>query len=458
VYDLVILGGGPGGYAAAIRAGHLGLTVVLVEKEAVGGACLHHGCIPSKTLLHGADVLASLERASAFGIRAENVRSDFAQAVDRSRAVIQKLNDGLAHQLRTHRVEVVIGTGTLAPPDGVEVITEAGRQTLQGRHLLIATGSRVGDLPGLVCDGRRIYTSDEALVRRHLPQSVALIGGGAVGCELAYLYALYGVQVTLIEAAPALLPREDEAISALLKRSFQKRGIAVWTGTPISSVEDRGDTFSLRCAPDGAECQIEAILVAVGRRPNVEGMGLASLGIALEGGAIAVDAWMRTTVPNVYAVGDVTTRPALAHGAMAQGVAVAERLAGMDRAPIDPLCIPNAIYCDPQVASVGLTEAAARQTGRPIKVARFPFSALGKAVAIAETEGFVKMVADAASDEILGAHIIGPNATEMIGVLVLAKTIGLPASRLPSIPFPHPTLSEAISEAACAFRAPPRAV
>ncbi|HLG21655.1 MAG TPA: dihydrolipoyl dehydrogenase [Candidatus Manganitrophaceae bacterium] len=450
-YDVVILGGGPGGYVAAIRAGQLGLKVAVVEKEAVGGVCLHHGCIPSKAIIRNAEVLSLIQRSEEYGIKVENIRPDFGQAIDRSRKVIQKLYNGVQGLMKKNKVDVYSGIGKLIAPDRIEVSSAEGKKIIQGERTILATGSRVRSLPNLKVDGERIITSDEALSLRELPRSVAIVGGGAVGVEFAYVYAVYGAKVTIVEMAPSLLPLEDREVSALLERSFKKRGMEVLTGARVDSIKDRDGAFSIQIQTEegGREIQAERILVAVGRAPNVEGIGLEAVGVALheKSRAIQVDERMKTNVPNLFAIGDVTTRPALAHGAMAQGVAVVEMIAGIQRPPVDLLSIPNAVYCQPQVASVGLTEEKAKSQGVAIKVAKFPFAANGKAIALGETEGFVKIVSDAQYGEILGAHLIGPEATELIGEFVLAKTVEATALELKQAVHPHPTLSEAVMEA-----------
>ncbi len=472
-YDLLILGGGPGGYAAAIRAKQLGLTVALIEKESVGGVCLHHGCIPSKSLLRAAEVLALVRRAGEFGIRIGQIQADFGEAVDRSQKIVQKLHRALRHLMTKNGVDIYKGDGQLVMPDPIAVatrrkseligtrsatpcaalaVTTPHEETLHffGRRILIATGSRVRGLPEAIpapaLDGVQFYTSDEALLRRDLPKSVVIIGGGAVGCEFAWLYSVYGVQVSLIECAPCLLPSEDREVSAALERSFKRRGIAVFTSVRIDAIRQGEGRMWIEST--GESLSAEAVLLAVGRNPNVEGIGCDAVGITLRGGAIEVDEGMRTSVANIFAVGDVTTRPALAHGAMAQGVAVAESIAGVQRPPVNFGAIPSAIYCQPQVASVGLTEAAARAAGHAIRVGGTSFSANGKACAIGETEGFVKIIADTASDQILGAHIVGSEATELIGEFVLAMSTGISAAALMRAVHPHPTLSEAAMEAA----------
>ncbi len=451
-YDLLILGGGPGGYVSAIRAGQLGLKVAVIEKEAIGGTCLHHGCIPSKAIIRSAEILSLIQNAAQFGITVGQVSADFGVAVDRSQKVLQKLYRGVLHLMKRHQVEIFEGFGKIIAPGQIEIKGAEDTQVIQGKNIIIATGSRVRSLPNLPLNGTRIITSDEALLRRQLPQSVLIVGGGAIGVEFAYIYSLYGVQVTIVEMCPALLPTEDHEVSTLLARSFKKRKIVVKTGLRVGAIKDEAGFYTVSLEDDAGEVETistEVILVAVGRAANVDKIGLETLGISQEvgSGLIQVDEKMKTNCEGIFAIGDVSTRQALAHGAMAQGVFVAETIAGISRTPIVSEDIPSAVYCHPQVASVGLTEAAARQAGLAIKVAKFPLSANGKAIALAETEGFVKIIADEKQGEILGAHIIGAEATELIGEFVLAKTLEATASELNQAIHPHPTLSEAVMEA-----------
>ena len=448
-YDVVILGGGPGGYVGAIRAGQLGLSVALVEKEALGGTCLHHGCIPSKAIIRHAEVLSLVKRAAEFGIKVDGFRADFGQAIDRSQQVIQKLHSGVRSLMKKNKVDVLSGVGKLAGKGRIAVSGAGAPGEVQGERILIATGSRVKSLPGLNPDGNRVLTSNEALLNKRLPGSMAIIGAGAVGVEFAYVYNAYGVKITLLEMMPQILPTEDAEVAATLTRAFKKQGIEVLTGHRLEGVEDRAQDFSLKIRSDqeARELRAEGILVAVGRAPNSDGIGLESVGVRTEKGFIEIDGSLKTSVPGIWALGDVTTRPALAHGASAQGAWLMESFAGMDRPPIDPLAVPSATYCQPQVASVGMTEERARREGLDLKIGKFPFSASGKAIALGETEGFVKVVSDAKTGEILGAHIIGPEATELIGEFVLAKTLESTPLEIHKSIHPHPTLSEALMEA-----------
>jgi len=448
-YDVVILGGGPGGYVGAIRAGQLGLSVALIEKEGVGGTCLHHGCIPSKAIIRNAEVLSLIKRCEEFGIQVDNLRFDFGKAIERSQQVVQKLYSGVRSLMKKNSVQVISGVGRISAKNRIAVTGREGPQEIQGERIVIATGSRVKSLPGLAPDGKRILTSDEALLMKELPGSMVIIGAGAVGVEFAYVYAAYGVRVTLLEAMSQILPAEDADIASALTRAFKKQGIEVLTGYRLERVEHYGAELMLKIRAEGEsrELRAEGVLVAVGRAPNSDGIGLESLGVETEEEHIIVDERLKTNVSGIWALGDVTTRPALAHGAAAQGAWLMESFAGIERPPIDLLAVPNATYCQPQVASVGKTEERARKEGHDIKIGKFPFSANGKAIALGETEGFVKIISEARSGEILGAHIIGPEATELIGEFVLAKSLESTPLEIHKSIHPHPTLSEALMEA-----------
>lgn len=448
-YDLIILGGGPGGYTAAIRAGQLGMKVALIEKEELGGVCLHHGCIPSKAFLKSAEVLSVVQHAAEFGIEVGDIRPNFSAVVSRSDKIMKRLHRGLLHLMKKNKVEVHTGVGRFLSCQQVEVLGGVeGANKLTANQIMIATGSRVRSWPNLPIDGVRVFTSDEALKQTTLPRSILIIGGGAVGVELAYFYAVFGVIVILVEMAPAILPMEDREISILLKRSLEKRGITVLTNAHIHSIKDKGDHFVFHLDGIAETIRAEAVLVAIGREPTTSGLDLKKAGVEVEGinRAILVNEKMQTSQIGIFAVGDVTTRPALAHGAMAQGVYVAETFAGIERAPIDPLTIPNTVYCHPEIASVGYTEEAAKAAGLQIKIARYPLSGNARAITLNETEGFVKLISDSYG-HILGAHLIGPGVTELISEIVLAKSLEARALDIRRAIHPHPTLSEAIMEA-----------
>jgi dihydrolipoamide dehydrogenase len=449
-YDLIVLGGGPGGYAAAIRAGQLGLQVALIEKEAVGGTCLHHGCIPSKALLESANVLATIQRAADFGISVGEVRVDFPFIIKRSEKIVNRLSRGLTQLMKNNKVTIYPCPGRFLSNREIELLGMGGEgpQVLEGDRILLATGSRTQSWPELPSDGKRILTSDEALRLSHLPRSMVIIGGGAIGVEFAHLYATFGVAVMIMEQSTELLPTEDQEVSALLKRSFEKRGITVLTSTHVTSITDMQKHFVVQIREVDEPIRTDSILVAIGRKPRVDGLDIKKAGVLISEGnrAVIVNEKMQTSQETIFAVGDVTTRPAFAHGAMAQGVYVAETIAGIEREPIALTEIPSVVFCQPEIASVGLTEAQARASGPGIKTTRFPLSINGRAIVMNETEGFIKLVSDSYG-QLLGAHLIGPHATELISEIVLAKHLEARGLDIKRAIHPHPTLSEAVMEA-----------
>lgn len=447
-YDLVIIGGGPGGYVAAIRAAQIGLRTAMVERERVGGLCLNWGCIPSKALLFGAEVSHLLRRSEEIGVSHENLRLDLARAVDRSREVADSVVKGVEFLLRKNRVKVITGGGRLKSRR--EVAVEPSGEVLEAEQIIVATGGVARSLPGVEIDGRTVMTSREALELRELPGSIAIVGGGPIGVEFAYLYRAYGAEVTVIEMLDHLLPLEDEDVSRQLERSFRGQGISYLTKAKVQDLRTARGKARLTVSVDGGEREVEAekVLVAVGMAANSGGLGLEEVGVELEGGFVKVDGRMRTSVPSIHAAGDVTGKLMLAHVASAQGVVAVEGMAGLEPAEPDYAGMPRCTYCQPQVASCGLTEVQAREGGHEVKVGRFPFQANGKAAAIGVGEGFVKLVTDAESGEILGCHIIGAEATELIAEAGLA--IGRTAEELGRTVHAHPTLSEAVKEAALA--------
>ena len=449
-YDVVVLGSGPGGYVAAIRAGQLGLKTAVVERDALGGICLNWGCIPSKSLLRNAEVLSLIRHADEYGISLQNLRPDFGKAIDRSRQVVGRLTRGIAMLLRKNGVDHVQGAGVLRDPNTVDV-TGTGRQ-LSTDNVIIATGARQRHIPSLPIDGHLAITSREALEMRDVPRRAVIIGGGATGCEFAYVWRTYGAEVTIVELLPRLVPNEDEEISDQLERAFRRQGVQIETGAQVQGVSVDGDTAKVVISASGESTVIECdrVLVAVGVRGNVEDIGLESVGVRTERDFIEVDDRMSTNVPGVYAIGDVTGRMLLAHVASAQGVTAAEHIAGLDPQPLDYVQIPRAIYCRPQVASFGLTEAQARDQGYNVKVGRFPMAASGKALAMNESEGMVKLVVDAEIGEILGGHMIGSEVTELLGELGMTKLLEATTAELGWLVHPHPTISETIKEAALA--------
>lgn len=451
-YDVVILGGGPGGYVAAIRAAQLGLKAAVIEKEKLGGVCLNWGCIPTKALLRNAEVLSLLRRAKDFGIAVDNVQADASAAVERSRKVVERLVKGVQFLMQKNKVDVIAGEGYLMGKNRVGV---RGGQSLDAKSIVIATGGRPRTLPGLEIDGETVLTSREAMMLKEQPQRLIVIGGGAIGCEFAYYFNAYGSKVTIVEMLPHLLPLEDEEISGELERNFLKQGIKFHTGMTFKSLEKADGKVQVTLAPasgeQGQDVTLEGdkVLVAIGVRGNIENIGLENAGIATtERGFIAVNEKMQTNVPNVYAIGDVTGKLPLAHCASAQGAIAAETIAGRETTPLMYENIPRATYCQPQVASVGLTEAQAQARGYAVKVGKFPFRALGKALAMAEHEGFVKVVVNAEYGELLGAHIIGSEATELLPEVTLARALEVTGHEIGHTVHAHPSLAEAIMEAA----------
>ncbi len=447
-YDLVIVGAGPGGYVAAIRAAQLGLNTAVVERDQVGGVCLNWGCIPSKALLRNAEVVTLFKHAADYGVSYDNLRVDFGKAIDRSRGIVQRLTRGVESLLKKNKVTLVKGTALLKGNGQVEV---KGGGTLGAKSIIIATGARFRGLPSLAVDGKSIITSREALELKQLPSSVVIVGGGATGCEFAYLYAAYGVKVTVVELLPRLLPTADAEVSQALEQSFTQQGITVMTGTKVTkSAAGQPVKLSLEGPKGAQDLTSDLVLVCVGIQGNTDGIGLESAGVAVERGFITVDDAMRTSAKDVYAIGDVTGKLALAHVASAQGVAVAERLAGKEVPALDYSLMPRAVYCQPQVASWGLTEEEAKQTGRPFKVGKFPMLASGKALALGDRQGFAKVLVDAQYGEIIGAHLIGAEVTELLAELSMARMLEGTAREVGGLTHAHPTLSETVKEAALA--------
>ncbi len=446
-FDVVVLGGGPGGYTAAIRAAQLGLAAAVVEREEVGGVCLNWGCIPSKALLRNAEVLDLVRNAGQYGIAYDNLRYDMGAAIDRSRQVVDRMVKGIKFILKKNKIELVSGTGRLA--SSTEVVIDSDGRRLRAKNVIVATGARAKDLPALKADGKGVITSREALALRQPPGSIAIVGGGAVGCEFAYFYRAYGSKVTIIEMLPHLVPNEDEEASQILERSFTRAGVTVKAGFAVEGAARSNGRIRLTLGPaqEGPVVECDTVLLGVGVQPNSEGIGLEALGVATDRGFIKVDGRMATNVPGLYAIGDVTGKLLLAHVASAQGVTAAEAIAGRQPPPLAYQDMPRATYCQPQVASMGLTERAARQQGHEVKVGKFPFSANGKAVALGAAEGFVKLVASARSGELLGAHLVGHDVTELLAELSVARMLEGTALEVGRTVHAHPTMSEALMEA-----------
>ncbi len=451
-YDLLIVGGGPGGYVAAIRAAQLGMQVALVEKEHLGGVCVNWGCIPTKALLRNAQVVNLLGEGKTFGFTVDGFQADYGAAVKRSRRVSSRLNKGVETLLRNNGVQVVNGSARLASAGQVDVtLDDGGEARLQPRHVIVASGARARAIPGVEVDGERVMTARHALELQELPRSVVVIGAGPIGLEFAHVWQSYGAQVTIVEMLPHLAPLEDDEISAEVERTFKRRRVRFLTATRVEGVEAGADGVRVRVRPEGGEEQmIEAdrALIAIGVRPNSEDMGLEEAGVELERGWVKVDESMRTSATGVYAIGDVTGKLPLAHVASAQGILAVETIAGLSPRPLDYQAMPRCIYCQPQVASLGLTEAQAREQGYAVQVGKYPFLPNGKALALGENDGMVKLIADGASGRLLGAHMVGPEVTELLPELVLARSAELPVEAIVHAVHAHPTLSEALAEAA----------
>ena len=447
-YDVVVIGAGPGGYVAAIRAGQLGLKTAIVEREALGGVCLNWGCIPSKALLKNAEVLSYFHRAEEFGLSFDNFHADYAAAVDRSRKVVDRNVRGVAYLLRKNKVDHIVGEGRLTAKGTVTVAPEG--TTLNAKNVILATGSSPRTVPSLPIDGDQVISSRESIVLKDLPASLVIVGAGAIGVEFAYLYHTYGVEVTLVELLPRLVPTEDAEISQQLERSFSRSGINIMTGAGVIGLEQSAKGLQVTVEKDGVEQSIacDKVLVAIGVQPNSDGLGLEELSIETSRGNIQVDDNMATNVPGVFAIGDVTGKMALAHVATAQGVAAAEHIAGRETQSLDYSLMPRATYCQPQIASFGLSEEEAQEQGYEVKIGKFNVQANGKALAMGETEGMVKLVVDAKYGELLGGHMIGPEVTELLGELALTKLLEGTSLEMGWAVHPHPTISEMLKEAA----------
>jgi dihydrolipoamide dehydrogenase len=451
-FDVVVVGTGPGGYVAAIRCAQLGLSVAAVEDDRPGGVCLNWGCIPTKALLRNAEIVGLFQRAEEFGVTVDKWTADYAQAVQRSRRVADRMAKGVEFLFRKNKITLVPGTGTLKARNVVEVKGKDGVQTLEAKAIILATGSEPRSLPGVTIDEKQVISSNGAVRIEATPASLIVIGAGAVGMEFADVYGAYGVPVTVLEALPRVLPIEDEEVSALLARVFSRRGMTIRTGVRVQKVSPGKAGLAVEIEAEGKAERLEAeqVLMAVGRASKTKGLGLEALGVATERGLVTVGPTMETSVKGIFAVGDMTGRQMLAHKAMAEGVVAAEAIAGRSPHPVDYDNVPSCTYCRPQVASIGLSEAKARTNGREIAVGRFPFTANGKAVALGETEGFLKVVADKRTGEILGVHIVGSEATEMIHEFAVGRTLEATLEEIIHTIHAHPTLSEAALEATLA--------
>ena len=456
-YDIIVVGSGPGGYVAAIRASQLGKKVGIVERESLGGICLNWGCIPTKALLKSAQVYEYIQHADSYGIQIGSAKPDFDAVIKRSRDVAEGMSKGVQFLMRKNKIDVIMGTGKLVRGKKVEVTDKNGKATsYDADHIIIATGGRAKELPNLSIDDKKIIEYRRAMSMPKMPKKMVVVGGGAIGVEFAYFYSVMGTEVTLVEfLEQGLVPREDKDVSKELGKVFKKAGVKVMAGTSVEKVDTsgRGCKVTVKDRKSGKENEIscDVVLSAVGVSPNTEKIGLETLGIRVNKvGLIEVDEYYQTNVPGVYAIGDVVAGPALAHVASAEGITCVEKIAGHTPEPLDYNNLPSCTYCQPQVASVGYTEEAAKEAGYEIKVGKFPFSASGKASAAGSKAGFVKVIFDAKYGEWLGAHMIGDNVTEMIAEVVAARKLETTGHEIIKAVHPHPTMSEAVMEAAAA--------
>ncbi len=447
-YDLVVIGSGPGGYVAAIRAGQLGLKTAIIESGDLGGVCLNWGCIPSKALLKNAEVVSYFNRADEFGLKMDNFSADFSVAIDRSRKVVDRNTKGVAFLLNKNKVDHIQGTGKIIGAGKVEV--DPNGTVIEARDIIISTGARPRTIPPLPVDGHKIITSRESIVLKDLPSSIVIVGGGAIGVEFAYIYKMYGVDVTIVEALPRLVPNEDEDISTQLERSFKRHRIEIMTGSSVIGADTSGSGIKVTVEKDGAQQMLDCdqVLVAIGIQPNVEDIGLETVGIATDRTGIVVDEKMATNVAGIYAIGDVNGKMPLAHVASAQAAIAVETIAGLETQSLDYVYMPRATYCMPQIASFGLTESEARAQGKDINVGVFNVQANGKALAMGEGSGLIKLVVDAKYGELLGGHMIGPEVTELLGELSMTRILEGTVLELGWAVHPHPSLSEVLKEAA----------
>ena len=447
-FDLVVIGAGPGGYVAAIRAAQLGLNTAIIERDAVGGVCLNWGCIPSKSLLRNAQVLNTVKNAKAFGIQYDNLSIDFNSAIDRSRQVVSRLTTGVEYLLKKNSVELIKGTAVLEDSRTIS-IAESNR-SLTTDNVIIATGARQRSLPSMPIDHETVITSKDALNLRNLPEKIVIIGAGATGVEFSHIYNSYGVEVVLIELMDRIVPNEDEEISAELQKSFNDKGIQSIIGASVESIEtSMGQaTVNIQSETDTSSINCDKVLVAVGVQANTDGIGLENTGVVTDKGFISVGPNMETNVTGIYAIGDVTGQMLLAHVASAQAVTAAEYIGGINPPQLDYGLMPKAIYCEPQIASFGLTETQAKDQGISIKIGKFPFAASGKAIALAETDGLIKLIVDDEIGEIIGAHMIGSEVTELLGELSMVRLLEGTSTELGWLVHPHPTISETLKEAA----------
>ena len=449
-FDLVVIGSGPGGYVAAVRASQLGLKTACIEKDRVGGICLNWGCIPTKALLKNAEVLNHIKHASNFGVTIQGYEIDFEKVIKRSRSVADRLSKGVDMLFKKNNITKITGSAKLISPKEIEVASETGSQTISADKIIIATGARSRGIPGVEFDGEKVISSKEAMVLPQIPKNFVIIGAGAIGVEFAYFYNTFGSKVTLIEMLPHALPVEDAEVSDQVERSLKKQGIRVMTSTKVQKLEktDSGVTLEIESVKGIEKIEADKALVAIGVQANSEGLGLESIGVNVNRGFIVVDNNFRTNIESVFAIGDIIGPPLLAHKASAEAINCVEKISGLIPGDIDYTSIPGCTFCSPQVGSIGLTEEKAKEKGLNYIVGKFPYSGNGKAIAGAETEGFVKLIFDKDTDELLGGHIVGYDAAELLGEVALAKSRGIKAKDIIKSIHSHPTLSELIMESA----------
>ena len=452
-YDVIVLGSGPGGYVTAIRASQLGMKTAVIEKESLGGVCLNWGCIPTKALLKSANVYEYINHAEDYGIKVSSHKADFSAVVKRSRSVAEKMSGGVQFLMKKNKIDVIMGTGKVVPGKTIEVTDDKGKtSSYTAKNIIIATGARSRQLPNLEQDGKQIIGYREAMVLPKMPKKMVIVGSGAIGVEFAYFYNAMGVDVTVVEFLPNIVPVEDIDVSKQLEKTFKKKGMNIMTNSSVEKVEksSKGCEVHVKTAKGMETITCDIVLSAVGIQPNIENIGLEETGIVVDGGKIVVNEYYETNIPGYYAIGDVVAGQALAHVASAEGITCVEKIAGQNPEPIDYNNIPGCTYCSPEIASVGMTEKAAKEAGYELKIGKFPFSASGKASAAGHNDGFIKLVFDAKYGELLGGHMIGANVTEMIAEIVALRKLETTGHELIKTVHPHPTMSEAVMEAAAA--------
>tara|TARA_Y100000385_G_scaffold182002_1_gene187984 strand:- start:319 stop:1707 length:1389 start_codon:yes stop_codon:yes gene_type:complete len=452
-YDVIVLGSGPGGYVTAIRASQLGLKTAVIEKESLGGVCLNWGCIPTKALLKSANVYEYINNADDYGIKVSSHKADFNAVIKRSRDVAEKMSGGVQFLMKKNKIDVIMGTGKVQPGKQIEVTDQKGaKTTYNAKNIVIATGARSRELPNLEQDKKQVLGYRDAMVLPKIPKKMVIVGSGAIGVEFAYFYNAMGVDVTIVEYLPNIVPVEDIDVSKQLEKTFKKKGIKIMTNSSVENVEksSKGCKVKVKTSKGEEHIDCDIVLSAVGIQPNIENIGLEETGIVVDVGKIIVDDFYETNIPGYYAIGDVVQGQSLAHVASAEGITCVEKIAGHSPEPIDYNNIPGCTYCSPEIASVGMTEKSAKEAGHVLKIGKFPFSASGKASAAGHNDGFVKLIFDAKYGELLGAHMIGANVTEMIAEIIALRKLETTGHELIKTVHPHPTMSEAIMEAAAA--------